>query len=68
MLTLQLSDSEAQDLISIMISGRAGLRGAAKKKRELGISGDNAERLADLSEILSSRILNTRQSMSLDKG
>jgi hypothetical protein len=60
MVMLQLSDSEAQDLVAIMVSGRAGLRSAATKKREIGVSGDNAERLADLSEVLSSRLLDAR--------
>lgn len=60
MITLTLTNKEAQDLVSILISGRRGLRGAAKKKRELGISGDDAERLADFSEYISARILNDR--------
>lgn len=60
MVKLELTDQEANDLIVILVSGRSGLRGAAKKKRELGLSGDNASRLADFSEEISGRILNGR--------
>jgi hypothetical protein len=58
---LPLTKKEADDLITILVSGRAGLRDAATNKRRLGLSGDKAERLAAFSEELSGRILKLRK-------
>ena len=55
---LELTDEEAAGLIVICISARYGLRGAAKKKHELGFHNHaiHTGKLVDLTETLSSRL------------
>lgn len=55
--TLKLTDQEAHMLITVLIAGRAGLRGAAKLKRSEGFYDIRSELAADFSEKLSSKIL-----------
>lgn len=58
-MTLDLTGEQADLLITILISGRSGLRGAAQKKRELGDDEGSirCDKAADFSEELSNSVL-----------
>ncbi len=56
---LELTEKEATDLVAIMISVRSGLRGAAKQKHKIGMHNAalHTDKLADFSEVLSTRLI-----------
>ena len=56
---LELTDEEASALLYIIMSGRSGLRGAAKVKHKHGFhnAAMRSTKIADMADKLSSRLL-----------
>jgi hypothetical protein len=66
MVTLELTEREAQDFMHIIVSARASLRGSAKSRRTNQHPGaENCERLADFTEELSRRVLPQMERLSV---
>ena len=59
MINLELTQDEANHLMAIIISGRFGLRGAAKKKHKLGFhnAAMRSAKIADTGDIISSKLI-----------